>query len=227
LVRSSLRRSNRLGWRASFRRWKRWRMSDRNWIAAGACGWSALAIKLIALGDRRSAECVILWSGGATTKHRVELPPIGWHCVTEPEVVGRIRLLAPTMPDHQIAAQLSAEGLRTKTDKEWTYQRVVSLRKTYQIPTGCPLNTSGAHAPADGMVSAKAAAQMLRISPSLVQFWITRGVLVCDQRVAASRLWVRMTAADLERLDGSFDSRRLPTINEVMKHDGLTREEVW
>jgi DNA invertase Pin-like site-specific DNA recombinase len=175
----------------------------------------------------RSAEYAILWNGGVTTSHRVEMPPIGWHALTEPEVVERVRQLAPTIPDHQIAAHLNADGIRTKTDKEWTFRRVTSLRKTYDIPTGCPLNTRHTHTRGDGLVSTTAAARMLKVSPSLIQFWITHGVLFCDQRVAASRLWVRMTAEDLKRLNGSFNSSQLPTFTEVMKSTGLTREDLW
>jgi len=175
----------------------------------------------------RSATCVIAWSGGASTTHRVVLPPIGWHCGTEQEVVDRIRHLARRMPDHHIAAQLNAEGLRTKTAKAWTYQRVFSLRKTYQIPTTCPLTPKHVQTRGDGMVSAKTAAQMLKISPALVQYWVTNGVLVCDQRVAASKLWVRVTEEDIQRLDGSCAGSRLPTIREVMQSDRVTRAEVW
>jgi DNA invertase Pin-like site-specific DNA recombinase len=184
-------------------------------------------VSLTVDSETRSAEYVILWNGGATTKHRVEMPPIGWHCVTEPEVVERIRQLTPTTPDHQIAAQLNADGVRTKSGKEWSFRRVTSLRKTYQIPTGCPLNTRHTHTRGDGLVSTTVAAKMLKITLSLVQYWITHGVLVCDQRVTGSRLWVRMTTEDLKRLDGSFDSGELPTIKQVMKSTGLTRDEIW
>ena len=52
-------------------------------------------------------------------------------------------------------------------------------------------------------------------------------MLVCDQRVAASKLWGRVTEEDLKRLDGSCDGNRLPTIREVMKSDQVTRTEVW
>ena len=186
-----------------------------------------MEVTLTVEAQTRSATGVIAWSGGVHTTHRVTLPPLGWHCWTERDVVARIRHLARTTPDHHIAAQLNAEGLRTKTGKVWTYQRVFSLRKTYQIPTACPVKPQQAQARGDGLVSAKTAAQMLHISPSLVQYWVTHGVLVCDQRVAASKLWVRLTAEDLTRLDGSYDGRPLPTIREVMQRGQMTRDEVW
>jgi DNA invertase Pin-like site-specific DNA recombinase len=186
-----------------------------------------LEVTLTVETQTRSATCVITWSGGAHTTHQVTLPPLGWHCWTERDVVDRIRHLAHTTPDHQIAAHLNAEGLRTKTGKVWTYQRVFSLRKSYQIPTACPVRPQHAQARGDGLVSAKTAAQILRVSPSLVPYWVTHGVLVGDQRVAASKLWVRLTAEDIARLDGSYDGRHLPPIREVMHRERLTRDEVW
>ena len=39
-------------------------------------------------GDRRAAEVVILWSGGATTRHHVVGRPFGWHLRTEAEMLG-------------------------------------------------------------------------------------------------------------------------------------------
>jgi hypothetical protein len=176
-----------------------------------------LEVILTVEAQTRSATCVIAWSGGVRTTHGVTLPPLGWHCWTARDVVERIRHLARTMPDHHIAAQLNAEGLRTKTGKAWTYQRISSLRKTYQIPTACPVKPQHTQARGDGLVSTKTAAQMLHISPSLVQYWVTHGVLVWDQRVAASKLWVRLTAEDLTRLNGRYDGHHLPTIREVMQ----------
>ena len=76
----------------------------------------------------RTAEVVVLWSGGATTRHIVTCKPVGWHALTDPSTVERVRALALRLPDHQIAERLNAEGVRTKTGKEWSYRRVTSLR---------------------------------------------------------------------------------------------------
>jgi hypothetical protein len=61
----------------------------------------------------------------------------------------------------------------------------------------------------------------------LVQVWTKQGVLATDQRVPGSKLWVRVNAADLARLNGSTDCTHLPTIPEVMQHQQLTRSAVW
>jgi len=109
----------------------------------------------------RSAEFVILWSGGATITHSVACPPLGWHCVTDPAVIQRVRDLAPTCPDHRIAEHLNAEGLCTQTGKAWTHQRVQSIRKQYHIPTGCPVGPTSTAPRGDGLVSVNTAALVI------------------------------------------------------------------
>ncbi len=177
--------------------------------------------------ETRSAEFTILWSGRATTEHSVQCPPVGWHCVTDATIVKRIQELAQTIPDHHIADQLNAEGIRTRTGKTWTYQRVYSIRKQHKIPTGCPIKPSSSTARGDGMVSVKTAAKALGISRALVQLWTRQGVLEFDQRVPGSKLWVRITDDDLARLNGLTDTGQLPTISEVMAQQQVTRDEVW
>ena len=59
--------------------------------------------------QHRRAEVVIVWSGGATSRHEVRCPPLGWHACTEPEVLARLRVLAEKYPDHQIAMRLNLE----------------------------------------------------------------------------------------------------------------------
>jgi hypothetical protein len=177
--------------------------------------------------NTRSAAFTVVWSGETTTTHQVTCPPIGWHCVTDANLVQRIRDLAATYPDHRIAEVLNAEGVRTRTGKEWTYGRVFSIRKQHHIPTRCPIDPTEAAPRGDGLVSVKTAAQMLNISPALVHLWAKTGVLEYDQRVSASKRWVRVMEADLYRLNGVADCAHLPTIAEVMMAKNLTRDEVW
>jgi hypothetical protein len=112
------------------------------------------------------ADFVILWCGGATTRHTVSCPPRGHHSQTESAMLDRIRKLAARRPDHQIAADLNAEGLRTRTVK-WSYARVRSMRKQHRIPTACPLQTRDTEMRADGLVPIRVAAQRLGVSSSL------------------------------------------------------------
>lgn len=175
----------------------------------------------------RRARCVVLWSGGITTEHWIQRAPIGETLKTAPESLARIRQLATRYPDHHIAQQLNAEGLTTRTGKHWTYQRVYSVRKQHHIPSACPLTTAEGEARGDGLVPVNVAAQLLNVSPALINGWAKQGVLFKDQRVVASKLWVRVNESDIARLNGSVNSQKWPTIDHVMKTHQLTRDAVW
>ena len=136
--------------------------------------------------------------------------------------------LAQHYPDHQIAAQLNAEGLRTRTGKPWTYARVFSMRKQHGIATACPLSPRDAAPRADGLIPAKAAAQRLGVSPSLIHVWVGHGVLDHDQHRSSSKVWVRLSEDDLARLDGSSAlGPDLPSLEQVMRSEGISRDAVW
>ena len=158
----------------------------------------------------RRAEFKILWCGGAVTLHAAVCPPAGAHQRTEARAIERLAMLAVDHPDHQVATRLNAEGYRTRTGKEWTYARVKSMRKQHAIRTGCPLDPDQTAVRADGMISARRAAERLGVSASLVNLWVKHGVLVHDQRVSASKVWVRLTDDDFSRLSGRRSLSRIP-----------------
>jgi DNA invertase Pin-like site-specific DNA recombinase len=175
----------------------------------------------------RSAAVTILWSGGAATQHTVTCRPTGWHCTTAAAVVAQLRDLAQRLPDYQIAARLNAAGVRTQTGKAWTHERVRSIRKQHAIPTACPLDTDRRAARGDGLLPVTLAAERLGVSPSLVHVWIGLGALASEQRVAASKRWVRLSDDDVARLDGRHDWSQFPTVRRVMCREGWSRDEVW
>ena len=118
--------------------------------------------------------------------------------------------------------------LRTRIGKEWSYARVHSMRKQHGIPTGCPLKPDPAVARADGLVSSKAAAERLQVSPSLVNLWVKHGVLVHDQRIRSSKVWVRLTEQDFARLTGACpEATDLPTFRSIMLRTGVSPSNIW
>ncbi len=188
----------------------------------------ATEVVLTADAKARRAEVTTVWTGGATTRHEVGCPPLGWHTRTGAAAILRPRELAQRHPDHRIAARLNAEGLVTRTGKPWTYARVHSMRKEHGIASACPLHTREAVERADGMVPAKVAAQRLGVSPSLLHVWVRHGALAHDQRLSASRVWVRLTSDDQARLDGSSPvAHTLPRFAEVRRAERLSTEALW
>ena len=178
--------------------------------------------------EQRQAAFKVLWCGGAVTLHTADYPPIGAHQRTEAQVLARLAALAGDQPDHRVAARLNAEGLRTRTGKEWSYARVHSMRKQHGIPTGCPLKPDPAAVRADGLVSSKVAAERLQISLSLLNLWVRHGVLEYDQRARASKVWVRLTEQDFARLTSACpEATHLPTFQSIMLRTGLSPDDLW
>lgn len=181
--------------------------------------------------EQRSAKLVVRWNGGHLTEYEVHCPPIGWHCITAEQILARIRELASQLPDHQIAQQLNAEGIATQTGKEWTYQRVFSMRKKHKIPTNCPVKpqilNEVSESRGDGLLGTRQASQLLGVSDALINLWVHQGVLVSEQRLTQSCIWVRLNEQDIARLSGAAICEHLPTIAQVMEQQHLSREEVW
>ena len=184
-------------------------------------------VTITARAAERTADIGLLWSGGARTSHRASCPPHGWHLRSEQRVLTLIRELAGERADHRIADRLNALGLRTRTGKPWTYDRVASLRHRHAIPTCCPVHTRGRQDRADGLVPAAAAARRLGLSLAAVRVWARHGVLASDQRTPGSKIWVRLAEDDVARLGGDADVTGLPTVSEVAARTCATRSAVW
>lgn len=82
---------------------------------------------------RQETEIVVQlrWITNRADTWTVPLPQRGAR--TAPVVIERIRELAPSHTDAEIAACLNAENLRTAHDQPFTKQRVHSLRRTHRI----------------------------------------------------------------------------------------------
>jgi hypothetical protein len=179
------------------------------------------AVTVTVADDRRAAEVAILWSGGAETRHEVIGRPFGWHLRTEAEVLSLIRALARRMPDHHVAAALTGQGLRTRHRKPWTRARVASMRRQHGIPTACPTQTGRLASRADGLVPARVAGERLGMTLAAIRTWAHRGILACDQSSPSAKLWVRLTADDVERVGGGADTAGLPRVREVAAREGV------
>jgi DNA invertase Pin-like site-specific DNA recombinase len=187
-----------------------------------------IEVTLTTCPEQRRATFKILWCGGAVSEHVVHCPPVGQDRRTSVALVERLAELAAQLPDHQVAERLNDEGFRTRTGKAWTYARVLSIRKQHAIPTGCRLTPDPETVRADGLISSRAAAERLQVSPSLVNVWVRHGVLHHDQRVPSSKVWVRLNDADIARLTGIVpEAGTLPSFKSILRQTGLAPEELW
>jgi hypothetical protein len=114
---------------------------------------------------------------------------------TSSAVVTRVRELALTQTDEQIADQLNTENFRSGSGGTFTTNKVQWLRFVYHITSGCP------HGPAacptgqrgDGRYSARTAAALLNVNVSTIAHWCQTGQLDGVQTAPHGPRWVRVT----------------------------------
>jgi DNA invertase Pin-like site-specific DNA recombinase len=114
---------------------------------------------------------------------------------TSPEVITRVRELAVTQTDEQIAEHLNVEHFRSGSGGTFTAKRVQWIRFVYHIQSGCP------HGPAacpsgqrgDGRYSARAAATFLNVNVSTIASWCETGQLDGVQTAPRGPRWIRLT----------------------------------
>ena len=113
---------------------------------------------------------------------------------TDPAVVERVRALAPSHTDQQIAAILNAEGWHAGMGGELTCSKVQWIRHAYTIPTGCP--ESPAACPtgqrSDGRYTAKATAALLNVDVSTVNAWCETGRLDAIRAQPHGPRWIAL-----------------------------------
>ncbi|MCP4537507.1 MAG: recombinase family protein [Chloroflexi bacterium] len=138
----------------------------------------------------------IRWQTGALTDLEIPRPKrAGEARRTDPTVVDRVRELAPTHTDRQIAALLNQEGLITGQGKPFTNVKVRWVRRVYNIPTGCPEAPSACPngQRGDGRYSTQAAAELLNVSESTIGNWCKSGRLDGVQIVPSGPRWIKLT----------------------------------
>jgi hypothetical protein len=144
------------------------------------------------------------WRGGTWSELRARRPSSGETGATPAPAVKRIRELAQRYPDDRVAAILNVEGFQTRRALPWTFGRVGHVRRRHGIPTACPIVPTGAGPRGDGLVSVGTVAAQVGVARSVVGRWCQCGFLVAEQKAARDPRWIRLTAEDLARLDGTL-----------------------
>ena len=122
--------------------------------------------------------------------------------ITSPAVVTRVRELAPTHSDLQIAAILNAEGLTTGVGNLFTRVRVEWVRWANKIKSGRPMRATACPdgRRSDGRYSSRAAAELLNVDRSTIALWCKAGKLDAIQEKPFSTYWIRLTPEIIDRL---------------------------
>ena len=135
----------------------------------------------------------IRWQGGACTDICVQLPPNIADRVRYPvAVVERVRHLAQSLPDADIADCLNQEGQVSALGKPFTGSMVHWIRFRYQIPK--------AKLERPDELTVQQVAERFTVSPNVVYYWIDRGVIQARRLNAGSPYWITLNETDEQKL---------------------------
>ena len=145
----------------------------------------------------------IRWQTNALTELNIPRPQRGGKSQRTPtSVIDRIRLLAATHTDRQIAVTLNQEKLTARYGEPFTAEKVQFIRHKYAIATDCP--ESPRHCPtgqrADGRYCSRAAAELLNVCDSTILRWCRRGRLESIQSVPNGPRWITLTPELIAKL---------------------------
>lgn len=147
------------------------------------------------------SHLLVRWQTGATTSLDVPRPPHG----PQPDlaIAQRVRSLAQSLTDEQIANTLAAEGGCTHTGLPWTSARVRNVRRKHHIPAPAPLPVPSVPPPCNGLLKASEVALRLGVHPAAVTSWFRQGLLPGQQLRPNSWIWIHLDETILHRIDGS------------------------
>lgn len=138
----------------------------------------------------------VVWHGGG--RSHLDVPK---YLGASSAAYHRVRELAQTHTDADIAAQLNAEGQPTMKGKPWTARRVMDFRLSNAIPSGLTASPT-MRLPGSGYLTSAEAATALGVNQTQIQKWFRWGVLAGKQDGAQHQLWIAWTAEVAERLSG-------------------------
>lgn len=138
----------------------------------------------------------IRWQTEAQTRLSIPRLKKSWEVrQTSPQVVARVRELAPTHTATQIANLLNEEGLHPGLSGSFTASKVDWIRAAYHIPLACPEGPgfcpTGQRG--DGRYSALAAAELLNVNVSTIADWCNAGILESVRAHPHGPRWITLT----------------------------------
>ena len=145
----------------------------------------------------------IRWQTEALTELEIPRPqPFYEKYRTNPAVIDRIRELAPTHTDRQIAKILNQEEFTSGKGTPFSKHKVRWVRCTYDIPTGRPLapNACPGGWRGDGCCSTQVAAELLNVSRATIAQWCRSGRLDGIQEAPLSPWWIKLTPETIAKL---------------------------
>lgn len=164
----------------------------------------------------------IHWYGGAISE--LDVPK---YLFSMPYVYHRIKELAHTLTDAEIAECLNQENLLTAKGKLWTSRRVMDFRKSNKIPSTFVCKTQALHTGEKTFLSSAETAHQLGVSQSTIQKWYRLGLLPGKRDPGQSVLWIQLSDEVEYRLNGgAVPDPRMLTVRALCKTRNMTPDQV-
>jgi DNA invertase Pin-like site-specific DNA recombinase len=151
----------------------------------------------------------IRWQGGACTGLSVQLPPNRADRVRYPAaVIDRVRDLARSLPNGEIADRLNREGRASALGKPFTGSMIQWIRYRYQIPKATLVRPEE--------LTVQQVAERFGVSPNVVYYWIDRSVIQARRLNAGCPYWITLNETDEKKLrDWVRNSSRIYTASST------------
>ena len=148
-----------------------------------------LLIKDVTLKRVPATRTILLqlrWQGGACEELSVELPLSLPDQIRYPDqMVSKVRELAMTLRDTEIAAQFNQEKLLSAKGKAFTVDMIEWIRHKHQIPA--PILKRPEE------LTVRQAADQFKVGPNVIYYWIERGHLPARRINQGSSCWITLT----------------------------------
>ncbi len=157
--------------------------------------------------EQRQLSVHLRWQGGACTDLFVQIPPsaAGRHRYCSP-IVDRIRDLACSLLDAQIADRLNREGCTSAKGKSYTAKMIRWIRWRYQIPL--------ARLKKPEEMTVQQVAKQFGVSDGVVYYWVEHNVIQARRLNPGMPCWITLTAADERKLrDWVRNSSRIHSVS--------------
>ena len=145
----------------------------------------------------------IRWQGGGSETLVIDLPPAMADKLRYPdELIARVRELAATLPDDQIAATLNRENRTSSKGKMFNVSMIRWIRYRHKIPSATLKHPQE--------LSVHQVAQRFGVSIHVVYYWIERGLIEARRLNAGSPYWITLCSEkEQELLDWVRRSSRI------------------
>jgi DNA invertase Pin-like site-specific DNA recombinase len=135
----------------------------------------------------------IRWQGGACSDLCVQIPPNRADRVRYPAVlVDRVRDLAQSLSNAEIAEHLNREGHVSALGKPFTGSMIQWIRYRYQIPKVTLARPEE--------LTVEQVAKRFEVSPNVVYYWIDRTVIQARRLNAGAPYWITLDQAGEQKL---------------------------